>query len=75
MDLNLKKIRTELNLNQTEMAKAMGVDRRLWLKWERKEQGITAAPTRLLGTLLWLNQNNMLSDFLRHFKVKKIRQK
>ena len=67
MTINIKQAREFLGLSQTDMAKAMGVDRGTWLKWERKEQGITAAPTRLLKTLLWLQSINMLDIYLNFF--------
>lgn len=65
--INPKHARETLGLNQTEMAKAMGISRGLWLKWERNEQRITAGPTRLLNILLWLNKKNMLQDYINKF--------
>ena len=51
---NPKETRLLLGLSQTEIAKAMGVHRNTWIKWERGERDITAAPAQLLKTLLWL---------------------
>lgn len=62
-----KEARETLGLTQTQMAAAMGVHRNLWLKWEREEQRITAAPARLIEVLLWLKSKNMLVDYLDHF--------
>ena len=62
-----KHARETLGLNQTEMAKAMDVSRGLWLKWEREEQGITAAPSRLLKTLLWLQSVDIFDKYLMFF--------
>lgn len=62
-----KQARLTLGLNQTEMAKAMGVSRGSWLKWEREEQGITAAPSRLLKTMLWLQSQNLLDKYFKFF--------
>lgn len=64
-----KQARLTLGLNQTEMAKAMGVSRGTWLKWERAEDGrqITAAPAQLLKTLLWLQSIDMLDIYLTFF--------
>jgi transcriptional regulator with XRE-family HTH domain len=64
MPINPKQARITLGLNQTEMAKAMGISRGLWLKWEREEQRITAAPQRLIEALLYLKSVNMLDSFL-----------
>ena len=68
--LNPKQARLTLGLNQTEMAKAMGVHRGTWLKWERGEQDISAAPAQLLKTLLWLQSNSMLDIYLTFFSEK-----
>lgn len=62
-----KEARQALGLNQTEMANAMGVHRMLWRKWETGEQGITAAPQRLLDTLIWFQSISMLDAYLKHF--------
>jgi len=65
--LNPKQARITLGLNQTEMSKAMGISRGLWLKWEREEREITAAPSRLLKTMLWLQSKNLLDKYLKFF--------
>ncbi len=70
MSMDPKQARLTLGLSQTEIAKAMGVSRGLWLKWERGEQGITAAPSRLLMTLIWLQSVNMLDKYLIFFDEK-----
>ncbi|MCP4339849.1 MAG: helix-turn-helix transcriptional regulator [Desulfobulbaceae bacterium] len=67
MTANPKEARIALGLNQTQMAEAMGVARGTWLKWERQEQGITAAPARFLSTLLWLKSHNLFDDWLKDF--------
>jgi transcriptional regulator with XRE-family HTH domain len=51
------------------MAEAMGVHRNTWLKWERGEQQISAAPARLIQVFLWLNSKNMLNSFLKEEKI------
>lgn len=61
--------RLTLELNQTEMSAAMGVHRNTWLKWERGEQQMSAAPARLLKTLLWLQANSMLKQYLSFFSA------
>lgn len=70
MSISQEQARLKLGLNQTEMARAMGVHRNLWLKWERKEQRITASPSRQLKTLLWLHSVNMLDLYLEYFQVR-----
>lgn len=67
---NPKQVREFLGLNQTSMAKAMGVHRNTWLKWERGEQDISAAPSQLLKTLLWLKSIDMLDNYLTFFSEK-----
>ena len=65
--VNPKQGRITLGLNQTEMAKAMGVSRSTWLHWERGERDITAAPARLLKTLLWLQSTGNIDIYLTFF--------
>ncbi|MCP3943211.1 MAG: helix-turn-helix transcriptional regulator [Desulfobacteraceae bacterium] len=66
--IDIKQARQTLGLNQTQMAKAMGVSRGLWIKWEKgDEQGITAAPTRLLETLMWLHSKDLFSEYQEKF--------
>ena len=67
MSINPKNARLTLGLNQTEMAKAMGVHRGTWLKWERGEQDISAAPYRLMLSLLLWQSINMLDIYLTFF--------
>jgi transcriptional regulator with XRE-family HTH domain len=69
MEINPKQARENLGLNQTQMAEAMGVHRNTWLKWERGEQQISAAPARLIQVFLWLNSKNMLNSFLKEEKI------
>lgn len=61
---NPKQARETLGLTQTRMAQSMGVHRGTWLKWERGEQTISAAPSRLLETLLWLKSKGLFSEYL-----------
>lgn len=69
MDINLEQARLTLGLEQPEMAQAMGVRRRTWLNWERGERRITAAPLRLLKTLLWLQSIDMFDKYFAFFKI------
>jgi len=66
MQINPKQARLTLGLNQTQMASAMGVHRGTWLKWERGEQQISAAPSRLIQVFLWLHSKNMLNSFFKN---------
>jgi transcriptional regulator with XRE-family HTH domain len=63
-----KQARLFLGLSQVDMARAMGVHRSTWLKWERQTQGITAAPMRLVNVLLWLKANGLLDRYCDFFK-------
>jgi transcriptional regulator with XRE-family HTH domain len=65
-----KQARLTLGLNQTKMADAMGCSRSTWLHWERGERDITAAPARLLMTLLWLQSIDILDIYLTFFSEK-----
>lgn len=62
--MNIKRAREALGLTQTEMAAAMGVHRGLWLKWERNEQRMTAAPVRLLDLLGLLHADGRMRVYL-----------
>jgi len=64
--LNPKQARLTLGLNQTQMANAMGVHRGTWSKWERREQQISAAPSRLIQVFLWLHSKDMFKPFLKN---------
>lgn len=61
--VNPKQARENLGLTQTQMARAMGVVRGTWLKWERKEQGITAAPRRLIEIMLKHKKNGTFETY------------
>ena len=62
--MDLKKIRIELNLNQAQMARALGIHRQTWVKWERAEQRPPAVLIQFLKTLRWLDAKNMLPAYL-----------
>lgn len=62
-----KQARETMGFNQTQMARAMGVSRGLWLKWERGEQRLTAGPARLIETLVWLKDIGIIDLFLKQF--------
>jgi len=66
MQINPKQARLTLGLNQTQMANAMGVHRGTWSKWERREQQISAAPSRLIQVFLWLHSKDMFKPFLKN---------
>lgn len=54
----LKEKRAHLGLTQARLARLMGVHVQLWVKWERSEQRITAAPDRLLDVLSMLKTDH-----------------
>lgn len=49
--------RQKLGLSRAEMARAMGVHRETWAKWERGEREPDNAAVRLMELLCWLNDN------------------
>jgi transcriptional regulator with XRE-family HTH domain len=58
------KARQQLGLNQSEMARALGVARNHYLKWERGEQRITAAPVASINMLLYMQRCGSLEGWL-----------
>lgn len=52
-----KETRSKLGISVAEMARAMGVHRDTWGKWERGERRPDNAATRLMGLLCWLHDN------------------
>jgi len=64
MIINPKKARLRLGLSINDMSDACGVHRQTWVKWERGEREPGAAVGRLINILLWLNDNDILSDCL-----------
>jgi DNA-binding transcriptional regulator YiaG len=63
--MDFKAIRKELNLNQAQMARACGVHRQTWVKWERGERDLNNAAKRLINILRWLNKRSILVDYLK----------
>lgn len=60
----IKQARQSLGLNQSEMARAMGVHRVTYTKWERGEQAITAAPATEIDMLMYMRRCGVLDDWL-----------
>lgn len=60
----IKQARQQLGLNQSDMARAMGVVRTLYTKWERGEQRITAGPKTEIDMLLYMQQCGVLVGWL-----------
>lgn len=60
----IKQARQQLGLNQSEMARAMGVNRVTYTKWERGEQRITAGPQTEIDMLLYMQQSGVLAGWL-----------
>ena len=50
--------RLYLGLTQADMARVMGIHYHLWVKWERNEQRITAAPLRQIEILTMLKDQH-----------------
>lgn len=62
-----KQIRGLMGVNIKEMCTLMGVTRGTYNKWERFDNIMTAAPKRLLHTLLWLHEMGLLKSFRDRF--------
>lgn len=60
----IKRARLSLGLSQTEMARAMGVDRMTYTKWERGEQRVTAGPKTEIDMLLYMQRCGVLAGWL-----------
>lgn len=60
----IKLARQSLGLNQSEMARAMGVNRVTYTKWERGEQRITAGPKTEIDMLLYMHSIGALAGWL-----------
>lgn len=67
----IKQARQSLGLNQSEMARSMGVNRVTYTKWERGEQRITAGPKTEIDMLLYMQQCGVLAGWL---ELKKVQQ-
>lgn len=48
--------RQKLGLSVEEMARAMGVHRQTWVKWERRERKPDNAAAQLMHLLCWLHE-------------------
>lgn len=62
--LSPKEARQKLGLSINDMARACGVHRQTWVKWERDERSPDSAALRLIHALLWLFDRGLLIDFL-----------
>ena len=57
--------RQALGLSREEMARAMGVHRETWAKWERGERKPDNAALQLMRLLYWLHEKRGLAQWLR----------
>lgn len=64
MDISPKQARQELGLSINDMARACGIHRQTWVKWEREERKPSAAALQLIKILFWLKDKNILSNYL-----------
>lgn len=60
----IKRARQSLGLNQSEMARAMGVHRVTYTKWERGEQVITAGPATEIEMLIHMQRCGVLAGWI-----------
>ena len=56
----IKKARIALGLTQRKISDLMGVNIKLWQKWEYGSQGISAAPAKFLKLLVVLDEIGIL---------------
>jgi len=61
---NLKKARLKTGLNIAEYAAALNVHRETYSKWERECQKPPAVGITAVGMIEYLNNKNILSDYL-----------
>lgn len=52
-------VRKRLGLSIADMAKACGVHRQTWIKWEKGERHPEAAARRLISLLEWLHDQGI----------------
>ena len=57
MNLTPKQVRESIGLSINEIARAMGVHRQTWIKWERGERKPDNAAAQFMGLLCWLHDN------------------
>lgn len=66
----IKQARQRLGLNVATMARALGVHRDTYSKWERSAQRAPAVAVRLIATLLWLQSIGWFENFLTKFATR-----
>lgn len=60
----IMRARLDLGMTQSDMARAMGVHRVTYTKWERGENAITAAPATVIRMLLHMQSKAVLNSWL-----------
>lgn len=63
-DEQIKEARESLGMNQSEIARAMGVHRVTYTKWERGENRVTASPETSIRMLLYMQASGVLKGWL-----------
>ena len=60
-------IRNNLGLNIAQMARAFGVHRYTYVKWERGERNPNDATKRLADVFLWMEKDGLFECFMEDF--------
>lgn len=68
MIINLKKARLTLGFTQQKMSDYMGVNIKLYQKWEQGSQGISAAPLKFFKLIVVLHQAGVLKKYIERIK-------
>ena len=66
--INLKKARLTLGFTQQKISDYMGVNIKLWQKWEQGSQGISAAPLKFFKLIIVLSDAKVLDKFMKRIK-------
>ncbi len=61
--LTPRQIRRELCVSNARMAQLLGVSVDTWLSWQAGRRKPSAAASRLMEVLLWLNKDGQLSTY------------
>jgi len=66
--MDLKKNRLTMGFTQQKISDIMGINIKLWQKWEQGSQGISAAPLKFFKLIVVLSNANALDKFIKMIK-------
>lgn len=64
MKIYIKQARLKLGFTQKKISEIMGVNIKLYQKWEQGSQGISAAPLKFFKLIIVLEMENVLNKYL-----------